>query len=187
MAAILPSAADRYSSPRPNWGACTASRWPVATAQPVTPAFGSAAAPVLSPHGHWLLYVHSYEGQDALALVDVDGGHWPVRLVSGEDFYMQPCWHPDGRRIAWVAWNHPNMPWDGTWLRLGKLALGENGLPALHEITTVAGDEHTSIFQPQFSPDGRWLVYALGSQRLVAVVPLRPGARRSPPADPGPR
>lgn len=129
-------------------------------AHPVTPTFGSAAAPVLSPHGHWLLYVHTYEGQDALALVDVDGGHWPVRLVSGEDFYMQPCWHPDGRRIAWIAWNHPNMPWDGTWLRLGKLALGENGLPSLHEITTVAGDEHTSIFQPQFSPDGRWLVYA---------------------------
>ena len=98
------------------------------TARPVTPAFGSAASPALSPDGRWLLYVHSYEGQDALALVDAEGQHWPTRLVSGEDFYMQPCWHPDGRRIAWVAWNHPNMPWDGTWLRTGKLALGENSL-----------------------------------------------------------
>ena len=129
------------------------------SAQPVTPAFGSAAAPSLSPDGRWLLFVHTYEGQDALALVDAEGAHWPARLVSGEDFYMQPCWHPDGRRIAWIAWNHPNMPWDGTWLRLGKLALGEKGLPALQEMNTVAGDENTAIFQPQFSPDGRWLAY----------------------------
>jgi dipeptidyl aminopeptidase/acylaminoacyl peptidase len=129
------------------------------TAQPLTLAFGSAAAPALSPDGYWLLYVHTYEGQDALALVDAEGKHWPTRLVSGEDFYMQPCWHPDSRRIAWVAWNHPNMPWDGTWLRMGKLALGENGLPTLYEMTTVAGDEHTAIFQPQFSSDGRWLAY----------------------------
>jgi len=129
------------------------------TAHPFTPAFGSAASPVLSPDGRWLLYVHSYEGQDALALVDAEGQQWPARLVSGEDFYMQPCWHPDSRRIAWVAWNHPNMPWDGTWLRTGKLALGEHGLPSIYEMTTVTGDEHTSIFQPQFSPDGRWLAY----------------------------
>ena len=129
------------------------------TARPVTPAFGSAASPVVSPDGHWLLYVHTYEGQDSLALVDAEGKHWPARLVSGEDFYMQPCWHPDGRRIAWVAWNHPNMPWDGTWLRTGKLALTEGGLPTLYEMTTVVGDEHTAIFQPQFSPDGRWLAY----------------------------
>ena len=129
------------------------------TARPVTPAFGSAASPVLSPDGRWLLYVHSYEGQDALALVDAEGQHWPTRLVGGEDFYMQPCWHPDGRRVAWIAWNHPNMPWDGTWLRTGKLALSENGLPSLYEMTTVAGDERISIFQPQFSPDGRWLAY----------------------------
>ncbi len=129
------------------------------TARPITPAFGSAAAPVLSPDGHWLLYVHSYEGQDALALVDAEGIHWPSRLVSGEDFYMQPCWHPDGRRIAWIAWNHPNMPWDGTWLRTGKLAMGESGTPSIYEMTTVAGDEQTSIFQPQFSPEGRWLAF----------------------------
>jgi len=129
------------------------------TARPITPAFGGAAAPTLSPDGHWLLYVHSYEGQDALALVDAEGKHWPSRLVSGEDFYMQPCWHPDGRRIAWIAWNHPNMPWDGTWLRTGKLAMGENGMPSIYEMTTVAGDEQTSVFQPQFSPDGRWLAF----------------------------
>src|SRR4030042_418988 len=107
-------------------------------AQPITPAFGKAGAPVLSPDGYWLLFVHTYEGKDALAIVDVEGKHWPVRLVSGDDFYMQPCWHPDGKRIAWIAWSPPNMPWDGTFLRLGWFGNLENGLPTLQETTTLA-------------------------------------------------
>ena len=55
-------------------------------AQPVTPGFGQAAAPAVSPDGRWLLYVHSYEGQDALAIVDSEGKLWPARLASGNDF-----------------------------------------------------------------------------------------------------
>ncbi len=128
-------------------------------ARPITPAFGQAAAPALSPDGRWLLYIHSYENQDALAVVDSEGKYWPARLHSGHDFYMQPCWHPDGTRIAWVAWDHPNMPWDGTTLYLGQLAGGEASLPSMQDVTPIAGDEKTSIFQPQFSPSGRWLAY----------------------------
>jgi hypothetical protein len=59
--------------------------------RPVTPAFGAAASPKLSPDGNWLLYVHTYEGQDALALIDVQGSAWPIRLAAGKDFYMQPA------------------------------------------------------------------------------------------------
>ena len=129
------------------------------TPQPITPAFGKTGAPTLSPDGHWLIFVHTYEDKDVLAVVDAEGMYWPSRLASGDDFYMQPCWHPDGRRIAWIAWNHPNMPWDGTFLRLGKLAFVGDGLPTLMETTTLAGDEQTSIFQPEFSPDGRYLAY----------------------------
>jgi dipeptidyl aminopeptidase/acylaminoacyl peptidase len=129
------------------------------TARPITPAFGAAAAPTLSPDGRWLLFVHTYEGQDALALVDAEGKFWPSRLVSGDDFYMQPCWHPAGDRIAWVAWNHPNMPWDGTWLRTARLAANSDGLPVIQEIEEIAGGEEISVFQAQFSPDGRSLAY----------------------------
>jgi dipeptidyl aminopeptidase/acylaminoacyl peptidase len=129
------------------------------TARPITPAFGTAGAPCLSPNGRWLLFVHSYEGQDVLAVVDAAGKSWPARLVSGENFYMQPCWHPNGRQIAWIAWNHPNMPWDGTWLRTGRLVFVKSGLPGLVEVTNVAGDADTAIFQPQISPAGRWLAY----------------------------
>ena len=129
-------------------------------ARPLTPAFGQSASPRLSPDGKWLLFVNTYEGQDSLGIVDTQGKQWPGRLVAGDDFYMQPAWHPDGTRIAWIAWNHPNMPWDGTFLRLGKLVFPQNGLPLLGEVVAVTGDENTSIFQPEFSPDGRYLAYA---------------------------
>jgi dipeptidyl aminopeptidase/acylaminoacyl peptidase len=128
-------------------------------AQPLTPAYGAAAAPSLSPDGRWLLFVHTYEGADRLAVVDSQGKHWPAQLVSGEDFYMQPCWHPNGKQVAWIAWNHPNMPWDGAYLRQGTLEFPPGALPQITHTITIAGDENTSIFQPQYSPDGRWLAY----------------------------
>ncbi len=126
------------------------------TARPISPAFGAAASPTLSPNGQHLLYIHTYERKDSLAIIDSDGNAWPQKLVSGDDFYMQPCWHPDGERIAWIAWNHPQMPWDGTKLQIASLQVEKW---QVSETMTIAGDEETSIFQPQFSPDGRYLAY----------------------------
>src|SRR5690606_31032632 len=56
-------------------------------------------------------------------------------------------------------WNYPNMPWNGTELRLVTLAPGVNGEPVMAGTQVIAGDEQTSIFQPEFSPDGRYLSY----------------------------
>jgi len=131
-------------------------------AKPITPAFGKAAAPTPSPDGNWLVYVHTYEDKDVIAIVDVQAKHWPQILVQGEDFYMQPTWHPQGRHLAWVAWNHPNMPWDGTWLRLARLEQQGDAWRCA-QVETVAGDEQTSIFQPLFSPNGRYLAYVAES------------------------
>jgi dipeptidyl aminopeptidase/acylaminoacyl peptidase len=130
-------------------------------ARPITPGFGHAASPAVSPDGRWVLYVHSYERTDRLAIVDVAGTRWPQFVVSGADFYMQPRWHPDGTLIAWVQWNHPEMPWDGTELRVGTVRPPgtEGDLPTITDIRTIAGDTETAIFQPEFSPDGRSLVY----------------------------
>ena len=127
--------------------------------RPVTPGFGRMAAPTLSPDRRWLLFVRSYEGQDSLEIVDTMGEFWPQKLVSGDDFYMQPAWHPDGERMAWISWNHPNMPWDGASLRIARLRFAEGSLPVLDEMFDVAGDENTSVFQPEFSPDGKYLAY----------------------------
>ncbi len=125
----------------------------------LTPAFGSTAAPVLSPDGKWLLYIRSYEDLDSLEVVDAQGVNWPQKLVWGNDFYMQPAWHPDGDRIAWVSWDHPDMPWDATEIWIGKITLPAVGMPSIVNKQLIAGGKQISVFQPEFSPDGRYLAY----------------------------
>jgi len=56
-------------------------------------------------------YVFSDGKLDLLALVDAQGQQWPYQLVRGADFYMQPAWHPAETQLAWIEWDHPNMPW----------------------------------------------------------------------------
>ena len=125
--------------------------------KPLTPAFGGMASPTVSSDGAWVAYVHTYEEQDTLGVVDATGQHWPGKLFSGTDFVMQPDWHPAGTHIAFVTWDHPQMPWDGTHLHLVRLRY--ETLPAIEDDQIITGDEHTAIFQPTFSPDGRWLAY----------------------------
>ena len=153
-------------------------RMPIAggSPQPVTPAFGDCASPVISPDGSKILYVHSYERTDCLALVDVQGSNFPVKLAQGADFYMQPIWHPNGQYIAWVEWDHPQMPWDGT--RLMTARLEGTGLV---EVRCLAGDSDTPVFQPEFSPDGRWLSFLSqdGEWDQLHVIDLTNGKRRS--------
>ncbi|MDE2853635.1 MAG: S9 family peptidase [Chloroflexota bacterium] len=128
-------------------------------ARPITPKFGSYAAPAVSPDGDWLAFVHSYEHVDGLAIVDADGEDFPRKLAYGTDFVMQPTWHPAGKHIAFIAWNHPQMPWNGSELRLLSLTKDGSGTPTAGDIVTLAGDRDTAIFQPEFSPDGRYLAY----------------------------
>lgn len=127
--------------------------------RPITPAFGAASTPRVSPDGRWLLYVHTYEDVDALVVVDTAGKHWPTKLATGSDFYMQPAWHPEGDQIAWIEWDHPNMPWDGTRLKLAHLAFPEGGLPVVISATVEAGGPDTAIYQPEFTPDAVSLLY----------------------------
>ncbi len=126
---------------------------------PITPAFGEYASPAVSPDGTWVAYVHSYEHVDGIALVDADGEAFPRKLAYGTNFVMQPAWHPSGEFIAYIAWNHPQMPWNGSELRLLRLALDGSRMPYADDIVTIIGDKETAIFQPEFSPDGRYLSY----------------------------
>jgi dipeptidyl aminopeptidase/acylaminoacyl peptidase len=127
-------------------------------ARPILPGFGSAASPRVSPDGKWLVYVHSYERVDGLALTDAEGRLWPRKLAFGTDFVMQPAWHPAGTHLAYIAWDHPLMPWDGTELRVATLE-ESGGAPCVASVETIAGDSATAIFQPEFSPDGRHVAY----------------------------
>ncbi|MBO8140865.1 MAG: S9 family peptidase [Firmicutes bacterium] len=153
------------------------------TAEPITPPFGHAASPAVSPDGRFVVYVHSAEGVDRLAVVDCEGRMWPKKLVEGEDFYMQPRWSPDGRRVAYVCWNHPMMPWDGTWLRIAHLDVDPDGgadLPRLRHVEIAAGGEDVSVFQPEFSPDGRFLAYVSDETGWwhIYLLELESGRRR---------
>ncbi|HLX33912.1 MAG TPA: prolyl oligopeptidase family serine peptidase [Candidatus Limnocylindrales bacterium] len=91
-------------------------------------------------HGEWLN-----------ELVEIDLGSGEVlTLLSGADFYASPRLSPDGRTLAWVEWHHPNLPWDGTELRLADVA--DSG--ALGPARSIVGDRHDWISQPRWSPDG---------------------------------
>ena len=105
-----------------------------------------------------MLFVHSYEDTDVLAIVDAEGTRWPVKVAEGHDFVMQPRWHPDGGRIAWVTWDNPQMPWDGTELWLADVKL-DGAAPRAVDARRIAGDRETAIFQPEFSPDGTTIAY----------------------------
>lgn len=90
------------------------------------------------------------EAVNALVWLDLDGDEPPRVLVSGNDFYASPRLSPVGSRLAWLTWNHPNMPWDGTELWVGELQVDGT----LGRVERVAGGVDESIFQPEWSPDG---------------------------------
>ncbi len=130
-------------------------------ARALTPAFGDAGAPRVSKDGRFVAYVHhDLERKDRIGVVDAEGKCWPRIFTEGNDFYTQIRWSPDGMLFAYVAWNHPNMPWDGARLFLAPVEYGKDGLPSLGKPKCIAGNEETAIFQPEFTPDGHSLIYA---------------------------
>ncbi|HSX23171.1 MAG TPA: prolyl oligopeptidase family serine peptidase, partial [Gaiellaceae bacterium] len=98
----------------------------------------------VSPDGKTIVCVRErHEGGDVineLVSLPADGSREPEILAGGHDFFMAPRYAPDGERIAWLAWDHPNMPWDGTMLYV-------DGMP-------VAGGLDESVIDPRWSPDG---------------------------------
>ena len=96
---------------------------------------------------------------NTLVWLDVDHGSAAgggTVLASGHDFYSSPQLSPDGRWLAFLAWDHPNMPWTGTGLYV--LQLDAEGMPA-GDPFLVAGGERESIFQPSWAPDGSALFF----------------------------
>ena len=113
----------------------------------------------VDPARRRLLAVRETHRDDAppindLVAISVDDGSVRV-LASGQDFYAAPAPGPDGRRLAWLSWNQPDMPWDAAALWLGEL--DRDGIP--RSPVRIAGASGCSAFQPAWSPDGAlWCV-----------------------------
>jgi dipeptidyl aminopeptidase/acylaminoacyl peptidase len=90
------------------------------------------------------------EPTNELVVLPTDGSAAPRILTGGHDFYSSPRLSPDGRKLAWLTWDHPNMPWDGTDLWQADFDINAG----LTETRKVAGGSAESIFQPEWSPQG---------------------------------
>ena len=95
---------------------------------------------------------HTGQGEaiNSVVRVALDGANPGTILISGNDFYSSPRLSPDGSLLAWITWNHPNMPWDGTEIWVGRL----NAEGSVSEQRRVASGVNESICQPEWSPDG---------------------------------
>ena len=74
-----------------------------------------------------------------------------TELAGGRDFYASPRLSPDGGQLAFLAWDLPDMPWDGAALYAARIR--DDG--TLRRPRHVAGGSGTAAFQPEWGPDGR--------------------------------
>jgi dipeptidyl aminopeptidase/acylaminoacyl peptidase len=117
------------------------------------------------------------EALNSIASIDVVTGK--VRqLASGHDFYSSPRINPSGDKLAWITWDHPNMPWDSTELWLADiLSDGNLGTPL-----KIAGGPGISVIMPQWSPGGQlhyisdgtgwWNIWKHGGDKNEQIIDL---------------
>ncbi len=178
------AAADRAGDPRP-----------------LTPAAPDAglrhADPVIDPARRRVVCVqedHREGGEARNRIVEValdpsegEPVSEPRVLVAGHDFFSNARLDPAGHRVCWLAWDHPNMPWDGTELWVADVSADG----AFENARRVAGGPGESIFQPEWSPSGAlhfvsdrtdwWNLYRLDD--VSAAEPGMPAGRPLAPMD----
>jgi dipeptidyl aminopeptidase/acylaminoacyl peptidase len=152
------------------------------TPEPDVPAGARYADGRLTADGSLLIAVRERvaepEPVNELIAIPADGSGDPRLIASGHDFFAAPRVSPDGRRLAWLSWDHPRMPWDGTELWLADL--GADGM--LGEPELVAGGPDEAILQPEWSRDGAlhfisdrtgwWNLYRAGDAGPEALARL---------------
>ena len=130
----------------------------------------------LSPGSEFLIFIEEHsveqgENENTVSVLPLfnepaDSGRKPSTreshvLLSGADFYANPVISPDGRQLAWIEWNHPQMPWDGSLLKTGHIQIQKGRISIdSSSIQIVAGGTECAVNQLQYSPAGR-LFFAL--------------------------
>lgn len=112
----------------------------------------------VTPDGDSIVCVredHTGDGEAINEIVSlaVDGSKPPTVLVAGRDFVAAPRPSPDGKQLAWIAWDHPNMPWDDTELWVAHMHAA-GGSASIDRARRVAGGVGESVMQPRWSRHG---------------------------------
>jgi dipeptidyl aminopeptidase/acylaminoacyl peptidase len=123
------------------------------TPEPARPRGDRYADGEVSPDGIRIVCVrerhlgeHATDVRNEIVVLDADLPSEPEVLVTGPDFVAAPRLSSDGGTLAWLQWNHPDMPWDAAELVVRDLATGEE--------TVVAGGPGESVAEPRWQPDG---------------------------------
>lgn len=153
---------------------------------PITPDTGGRhryADGRATPDGALIICVRERHDADEvtneLVALPTDGSSPPREIAGGRDFYAAPRLSPDGAKLAWLSWDLPWMPWDGSELWVADVA-GDGSLTGERRVAGTDGEE--SIWQPGWSPEGRlhlvsdrtgwWNLYREANGQLEALCPM---------------
>ncbi|MFI1868387.1 prolyl oligopeptidase family serine peptidase [Streptomyces jumonjinensis] len=181
---------------------------PGAAPRPLTPvsAVGGglrwADARIRQDRGEVWCVLEEYTGESptdvrrVLAAVPLDGSaagdRGAVRELTddGRRFVTGPRISPDGRYAAWIAWDHPRMPWDGTEVLIGEIT--EDGV--FSDVRAAAGGPEESVCQVDWAPDGSllhvtdsagwWELYRIRPEKLAAARADGPAGTARPDSEP---
>ncbi|MGV3466094.1 MAG: S9 family peptidase [Heyndrickxia sp.] len=142
--------------------------------------YADAALDVLRSRLYWVREDHTKSdifAETTIVAMDLDGNNERI-VVSGNDFYSNPRISPDGDQIAYLTWNHPNMPWDETELWVANL----NDDGSVSNAKMIAGGNGESVIQPVWSPTGVlyfvsdrtnwWNIMRLKDGEVEAIYPM---------------
>lgn len=100
--------------------------------------------------------VNGKEPRTSIVSISLQPDREVIELVGGADFYAYPRVSPDGKKLCWIAWNHPHMPWQATQLVVADL--DKNG--QITSSTCLIEETEIAVFQPDWSPDGELVFVA---------------------------
>ena len=152
------------------------------TPEPPAPHALRYADGIVTPDGRLVVCVRERheagEVLNELVAFPADGSKEPRVIASGNDFYASPRIDQAAERLAWLTWDHPRMPFDGTEVHVARLA-ADGTLTDEH---VVAGGEAESVVDPQWSPDGVlhfvsdrtgwWNLYTVSGDHMRPLAPV---------------